>query len=96
MFPKKVIDNRNKYTKRMTSFELYEECLKRDKWCVCCWIIEELDYPHHVLFGSEKEYWKDRNDISKLVTICRNCHYDIHSKGDNYKRDYCKKYLWFI
>jgi len=93
MFPKKVTDNRKKNVKRMTSFELYEECLKRDKWCVICSKSFDLDYPHHVLFWLEKEYWPRRNDIDRLVTICRDCHYDIHSKWHEDKREICKEYL---
>lgn len=53
-----------------------------------------LDLPHHAYFGGiQANRWPDRNEPHQLVTLCTDCHYLIHSKGDQGRREFCIDYL---
>lgn len=83
-----------KNTKRNVTKEQKQEVFERDGYrCIICgsWNLEAT--PHHAWHGIEANYWPDRNDPSQLVTICIDCHRDIHAKWDNEKREFCKTYL---
>lgn len=63
--------------------------------CVCCGRSYPLERtPHHAYYGGEANYGANRNDPDQLVTICLDCHRDIHFTGDpENKRQKCKEYL---
>ena len=66
--------------------------LDRDICCILCskqWID-----CHHVYFGLEAEYWKDRNDPDKWVLLCRECHKKPHwCKAGEWDRQKCIDYI---
>ena len=93
MFSKKVIDNRSKNTKRKITEDLFEQAFSRDKGCVICWTQFDLDRPHHILYWNMSEYWPDRNNLDRVVTICRIHHYQLHFQWDNDYREQCIEYL---
>ena len=49
----------------------------RDKRCVVCGTVKNLDKPHHCLYRSEY-FGSDRDGAWNLVTICIKCHFNIH------------------
>jgi len=82
-----------KNTKAKFSPETKRLIMQRDGHrCIKCGSAN-LDHPHHALYGMEAERGDDRNLPSKGVTLCVDCHYSIHHKGDNALREFCKKYL---
>lgn len=92
---KTLIDNRNKNITREVTEAVKKRVYERDFWrCIICHTMENLEnVPHHVNYGIDAKYTNDRNSSKELVTICRDCHYAIHSKWDTQKREYCKIYL---
>ena len=92
LFPKKVIDNRKKNTKRKISQEVAEEVKARDKCCILCNhpYIEQI---HHVYFWLDSNYWPNRNDPDQLVWLCTYCHDKLHSRWGNSYRELCITYL---
>lgn len=80
---------------RSLNSDIISQVYTRDWFkCILCWS-KTLDLPHHVLYWIESEYWEDRNNINKLVTLCKADHFKIHHqswwKELNNK---CKEYLW--
>ena len=61
-----------------------EKILERD-WnkCIICWYTPHSI--HHVYFGTESEYWEDRNNEDKGCTLCFWDHNLAHS---------CKRWHW--
>lgn len=96
MFPKKQVDQRKKNTKREITEELFEECLARDWWCVICRATNDLDRPHHVLYGQESDFGPSRNKATAVVTICRPCHHKLHFEWGNNYRELTKQYLKWL
>lgn len=66
---------------------------ERDNWCcIICW--QQATDCHHVYFGTESNYWKDRNDITQWVLLDRDCHNEAHSfKKGYWIRQDCIIYL---
>ena len=82
-----------KNTKRSLNSQVIEQVFARDgRKCIICGS-GNLDLPHHAFFWSDARYSADRNTETQLVTVCTDCHYCIHSKGDTGKRMFCKDYL---
>lgn len=50
--------------------------LIRDKRCILCPSV--IKTYHHVYYGGQAEYWKDRNNPEKWVWLCISCHESIH------------------
>ena len=92
---KTLIDNRQKNTTREVTEIVKKRVYEREYWkCVICHTMENLEsVPHHANYGIFAKFTADRNSSKELVTICRNCHYYIHSKWDNEKREFCINYL---
>lgn len=83
----------NKNTARTITQETIGEVYARDKYeCILCGS-RNLDLPHHAYFGSQANHNENRNDPDQLVSVCMLCHYDIHSKGKQGKREMCIDYL---
>lgn len=67
-----------------------EVFLRDDRRCVICgasYFLEEV--PHHC-FKKSEYFGKDRDLPWNRVTICKNCHFDIHHKSDKEKERLCK------
>jgi 5-methylcytosine-specific restriction endonuclease McrA len=83
-------------TKRHVTEKTKLEVYERDSGkCVLCpesYLLERT--PHHCMYGGESITDESRNSKEQLVTICLNCHFDIHSRGNNEKRDDCIKYIF--
>ena len=88
---KKMADNRKKPPTRKLDPEISKKVLYRDLDCIICW--DQVWDIHHAFFWSEKQYDDWRNWEDRLVGLCLNCHYDIHSLGNTDKRNKCKEYL---
>lgn len=94
MKPIKKISNKNKNTRRSLNSEIICEIYKRDWFkCILCWS-RELDIPHHVYFWINSEYWEDRNNIEKIVTCCKKCHFNIHHQS--WWKDLSEKCIKYI
>lgn len=93
MFKTELVDNRKKNTKRSFPKEMKEEVMNRDRCCILCWDAKTMEL-HHVFYGSDAEYWENRNNANKLVWLCKECHYDIHSMWNREMRLRCISYLW--
>lgn len=52
-----------------------------------------LDIPHHAFYGGQANHGQDRNEPHQLVTLCMDCHYDLHFKGKEGLREFCIDYL---
>jgi 5-methylcytosine-specific restriction endonuclease McrA len=75
--------------------EVIEKVYHRDNCkCILCGSGQWLEnVPHHCFFKSQ--YFKeDRDSEWNLITICRNCHFQIHHKG-NKEKDKISKILAF-
>jgi hypothetical protein len=95
MFPKPMKVKRGNTVRKITE-ELFDACLARDWGCVICGTTSDLDRPHHILYGNMAEYWPDKNNLDRLVTICRSDHHKIHFEwGNNYRED-CINYLQYL
>ena len=70
----------NKNTIRKLTKTITEQVYKRDWYkCIIKWCYDtDLDPPHHIFYWINAEYWEDRNNINKLVTLCKKHHYQIH------------------
>ena len=66
-----------KNTKAKFSNKTKQIILDRDVCCIICG--KPGTDCHHVYFGMESEYWKDRNDANKGVLLCREDHNMAHS-----------------
>ena len=70
-----------------------KQIFERDSWrcIICSW---EPHSVHHVYYGSESNYWSDRNDVNQGVTLCWNCHNKAHacSKWEGIREE-CINYL---
>lgn len=65
----------------------------RDKNCINC-LCEQRLQGHHAWYGVEAQrYDPNRNDISRIVALCKECHDKIHNYGDQEIRNYCKQHL---
>ena len=55
----------------------------RDKACVGCGADANRSFAHHI------EHWRNggRTDYPNLVTVCNDCHHDIHDKHHQVTRD---------
>jgi len=55
----------------------------RDKACVGCGADANRCFAHHI------DHWRDggRTDFPNLVTVCNDCHHDIHDKHHQVERD---------
>jgi len=85
---------KNNNQRRTFTQETIEKVLERDGHkCIICGSKNLESAPHHAFYGMEANYGDNRNDPDQVVTICIDCHYCIHSKGDRYKRSFCKDYL---
>jgi len=96
MFPKNNCKHKNKNTKRNVTDSVKQEVYERDNGkCVCCGKNYPLERtPHHAWYGFEAIRDETRNKACQLVTICIECHNEIHFKGDpKNKREQCKDYL---
>lgn len=102
LFPKNLPDlpkksksvHHNGNTVRAMTDETIEKVLDRDDWCCILCKSNQLDSaPHHAYFWLEANRWPDRNEPSQLVILCIDCHYAIHSQGNEEKRKKCKQYL---
>lgn len=100
MFPKKVLDNRKKNTKRRITPEVVEEVQARDWYCIFTWLWEwfckwsgHIEEIHHAYFWADSNYWPDRNDPEQLVWVFVWCHDHIHSRGWSDYRKHCINYL---
>ena len=51
--------------------------VERDVYCRLCW--KQGSEVHHLYFGTQTNYWDNRNDIDQWILVCRDCHTDIHS-----------------
>lgn len=81
-------------TKRRFTKEVLEEVWERDGGCVVCGAMTNLDKPHHAYYGGiDAIRTPNRNDADQLVTICVECHRDIHENGNREARNHCKEYL---
>ena len=61
-----------------------QEIYERDGWCcVICWK-PWTDY-HHAKFGTEANYWLNRNKAKEGCIVCRDDHNNAHS---------CKRWEW--
>jgi len=71
-----------------------EEVLERDRYCCAlCRSNFKLEI-HHIHYGINAEYVKERNNSDRLITLCGNCHYSIHNtKGGQGIREACIKYI---
>lgn len=60
------------------------QILLRDKTCplMCGKPIQDF---HHIYFGTQCEYWEDRNDVNKWIGLCRKCHEECHA---------CSQWKW--
>lgn len=92
LFPKPTKTKRWN-TKRKITQDIFDICLARDGWCVICGTTTDLDRPHHIFYWNMAEYWPDRNNLEKLVTICRSHHHKLHFEWGNNYRDECIQYL---
>ena len=83
-------------TKRKLTQDLFDQAFSRDKWCVICGTQFDLDRPHHILYWNMSEYWPERNNLDRVVTICRADHHKLHFEwGNNYREEaieYLKNY----
>jgi len=71
-----------------------EAIYERDnKCCIICWVNINLQF-HHVYFGTQSIYTKDRNNVEMWVTICADHHRECHScsKWQGIRQD-CINYL---
>lgn len=73
----------NKNTPAKFSKETKVEILLRDKSCIFC--NSPIQDFHHAYFSNQANYWKDRNNASQWVWICRSCHNACHA---------CKMWSW--
>ena len=92
LFPKPTKTKRGN-TKRKITEDLFEQAFSRDKGCVICWTQFDLDRPHHILYWNMAEYWPEKNNLDRVVTICRIHHYQLHFQWDNDYRQFCIDYL---
>lgn len=68
------IRKRKKKNKRSTPEDIRQAVLKRDNYtCQKCGSTNDL-HVHHIKYRSEG----GSNDISNLITLCEECHYEIH------------------
>jgi len=75
------VSKNNKNTRRTFTKETIEAVFTRDGYkCVICGSEDLESAPHHAWYGSEANHGEDRNSQSQVVTICKKCHYAIHSK----------------
>ncbi len=70
-------------TKAKFTNKIKMEILERDCRCIFC--PSQITDCHHVFFGTDSNYWKNRNDLDQWVGVCRDCHNEIHS---------CSKWEW--
>lgn len=85
LWAKKPIKNKwnNSNTTAKFLIETKKQIVERDKCCIICG--SPWTDCHHVYFWTECEYWKNRNDVSKWVLLCRLCHWKAHA---------CTKWEW--
>lgn len=56
--------------------------LERDNWqCKLCGNKTKTLTVHHIKYHDDLEPWEYEDD--ELVTLCKNCHHDIHKEDDN-------------
>lgn len=65
------------------TIRIKEAIVERDDSCIIC--SKQWTDCHHVYYGTESNYWLDRNNINQWVLLCRECHWDAHS---------CKRWEW--
>lgn len=90
------VSKSNKNTARKLNAETIWAVYKRDWFkCIIKWCTERnIDIPHHIFYWIEAEYWEDRNDINKLVTLCQWHHYQIHHwEWGKVINNECKEYI---
>lgn len=64
------------------SKQLTKACFERDEYtCLRCRVKGGYLHAHHV--NSWKWFPEQRFEISNLVTLCKNCHHEFHSKYGN-------------
>ena len=74
-----------KNTKARFSNATKELIYERDNGvCFKCWANSNLQF-HHILFGTESIYTKNRNNVEMWVTICDTDHNLCH---------WCSKWEW--
>lgn len=62
-----------------------EQIYIRDlKMCIICWTWFQLQ-AHHAYYGTESNYESNRNNEDQWVTLCCDCHLQVHS---------CKQWEW--
>lgn len=65
------------------SFKILEEVTERDNYkCQGCGSTVDMERTSHHCYFRSKYLGKNRDQPFNLVTICRKCHYEIHSKGN--------------
>ena len=91
--PKDTNKVAKKTTVRSLEVKTTKKVIERDNYsCILCGS-NKIEAPHHAYFGLDTNRGENRNDETQLVTLCTDCHYDIHSKGDTEKREKCITYL---
>jgi 5-methylcytosine-specific restriction endonuclease McrA len=64
--------------------KLDKEVYERDDWkCQKCMSHTCLDRPHHILYKSRG----GSDVIDNLITLCRNCHEEVHFKNIKISRN---------
>jgi hypothetical protein len=71
-------------SKAKFSIKTKKEIYERD-WGRCIFCPKPPTDIHHIFFWTESNYWPDRNAVNQWVTVCRDCHIEIHS---------CSKWEW--
>ena len=62
------VSKSNKNTVASFSKKVKAQILLRDKSCpLMCW--KPIQDFHHIYFGTQCEYWEDRNDVNKWISL---------------------------
>lgn len=85
--------HKNGNTKREINKKTAEEVRARDKFCIIPKCGMQIEENHHAFYWAESNYGKDRNEAHQLVWLCKNHHDQLHSRGWNDLRQFCKDYL---
>ena len=77
LYPKPWKIKKRKWKIAKFSPKTKQEIFQRD-WGRCIFCTEIAVNAHHVYFGTESNYKDNRNDLNQWISVCLNCHLEIH------------------